>query len=61
MLAGNVAVHASEIGDLAQLKIVGIYVLITSIICVVAVPKSGFWATRLVAPLLIASGYGLLP
>lgn len=61
MLAGHVAIHAVAVGDLALLKIVGIYVLITSIICVIAVPKSGFWATLLVSPLLIAAGYGLLP
>ncbi|VVO58744.1 hypothetical protein PS858_00666 [Pseudomonas fluorescens] len=61
MLAGHAAIHAVSVGDLALLKIVGIYVLITSIICVIAVPKSGFWATLLVSPLLIAAGYGLLP
>jgi hypothetical protein len=60
MLAGNVAIHAVKIGDLAQLKIVGFYVLFTSIICVVAVPRSGFWATLIVSPLLIAAGYGLV-
>lgn len=61
MLAGHVAIHAVAVGDLALLRIVGIYVLITSIICVIAVPKSGFWATLLVSPLLIVAGYGLLP
>ncbi|BBP56436.1 DUF6463 family protein [Pseudomonas sp. St316] len=60
MLAGHVAVHAVEVGDLALLKMVGSYVLITSIACVIAVPKSGFWATLLLAPLLIAAGYGLV-
>jgi uncharacterized membrane protein HdeD (DUF308 family) len=61
MLAGHVAIHAVAVGDLALLKIVGFYVLTTSIICVIAVPKSGSWATLLVSPLLIAAGYGLLP
>ncbi|MDP3816150.1 DUF6463 family protein [Pseudomonas sp.] len=49
-----------EVGDLALLRIVGLYVLMISIICVIAVPKSGFWATLLVAPLIIAAGYGWL-
>lgn len=61
MLAGHTAIHAVAAGDLELLKIVGIYVLITSIICVIAVPKSGFWSTLLVSPLLIAAGYGWLP
>lgn len=59
MLAGQTAIHAVAVGDLALLKIVGIYVLMISIICVIAVPKSGFWATLLVSPLIIAAGYGL--
>jgi hypothetical protein len=59
MLAGQTAIHAVAVGDLALLKIVGLYVLMISIICVIAVPKSGFWATLLVAPLIIAAGYGL--
>ncbi|MBD9615489.1 hypothetical protein IB245_28615 [Pseudomonas sp. PDM02] len=59
MLAGHTAIHAVAVGDLALLKMVGIYVLMISIICVIAVPKSGFWATLLVSPLLIAAGYGL--
>jgi hypothetical protein len=45
--------------DLALLKMVDIYVPMISIICVIAAPKSGFWATLLVSPLLIAAGYGL--
>jgi hypothetical protein len=61
MLAGHTAIHAVDVGDLELLKIVGIYVFVTSIICVIAVPKSGFWATLLVSALLIAAGYGLLP
>lgn len=59
MLAGQAAVHAVAVGDLALLKMVGIYVLLISTICVVAVPKSGFWATLLISPLIIAAGYGL--
>ena len=59
ILAGHTAINAVAVGDLALLKIVGIYVLMISIICVIAVPKSGFWATLLVSPLIIAAGYGL--
>ncbi|MFC6689780.1 hypothetical protein ACFQD2_00235 [Pseudomonas lini] len=59
MLAGQTAIHAVAVGDLALLKIVGIYVFVISIICVIAVPGSGFWAMLLVSPLIIAAGYGL--
>jgi hypothetical protein len=61
MLAGQVAIHAVATGDLTLLRIVGIYIFITSLVCVIAVPKSGFWATLLISPLIIAAGYGLLP
>lgn len=60
MLAGHIAIHAVTVNDLALLKITGIYVFVTSIVCVIAVPKSGFWATLLVSPILITAGYGLL-
>ena len=33
---------------------VGFYMPVISIICFIAVPKSGFWATLLVSPLIIA-------
>ncbi len=61
MLTGHIAVHAVAIGDLALLKIIGTYLLITSIIGVTAFPKSPFWASLVISPLVISAGYGLLP
>ena len=61
MLAGQVAVHAADVGDLGQLKVVGGYVLVTALIGVVAIPRSPFWVPLALSPLLIAAGYGLLP
>jgi membrane glycosyltransferase len=42
------------------LRIVGIYTLVSSVVGVIAFPKSPFWALLLLSPLLIAAGYGLL-
>jgi Family of unknown function (DUF6463) len=60
MLSGHTAIHAVATADLGLLRIVGAYTLASSIIGVIAFPKSPFWALLLVAPLLIAAGYGLL-
>jgi Family of unknown function (DUF6463) len=60
MLAGHAAVHAVATGDLALLKIIGFYLLATSILGVSAFPLTPFLATLIVSPLLIAAGYGLL-
>ncbi len=61
MLAGHIAVHAVAVGDLALLRVVGTYALITAVIGVTAFPKSPFLALLVISPLLIAAGYGLLP
>ena len=61
MLAGHVAVRAAGVGDLGLLKLIGGYVLVTSIIGVVAIPKSPFWAALVLSPLLVAAGFGVLP
>lgn len=61
VLAGHTAVHAVAVGDLALLKVIGTYTLVSSVVGVTAFPKSPFWASLLVSPLLIAAGYGLLP
>ncbi len=60
VLAGHAAVHAVAVGDLALLRIVGGYALAMSLIGVAALPKSPFWASLLIASLVLASGYGLL-
>lgn len=61
MLAGQVGLHAVAKGDLALLKILGIYVFATAVLGVAAFPQSPFWAPLVVAPVLIAVGYGRLP
>lgn len=60
MLVGHVAIHAVAQGDLALLRILGIYTLVTAALGVAAFPKSPFWAVLLLAPVLIAAGYGLV-
>lgn len=60
MLAGHTSIHAVAVGDLELLKVVGIYMLITSVVGVAAHPKSPFLVSLLVSPLLIAAGYGLI-
>ena len=60
MLAGHVGIHAAAKGDLALLRILGIYALVIAIVGSAAFPKSPFWAPLLVAPVLIAAGFGLL-
>lgn len=60
MLAGQVAVHTVNIGDLWLLRLVAIYVGATSCIGVAAFPKSPFSAALILSPLLLLAGYGLL-
>ncbi len=60
VLAGHTAVHAVAVGDLALLRVVGTYALITAVIGVAAFPKSPFLALLIISPLLIAAGYGVL-
>jgi hypothetical protein len=61
ILSGHVAVHAVAVGDFALLRIVGVYLLISSAAGVIVFPKSPLWALLLLSPALIAAGYGLLP
>ena len=61
MLAGHVAVRAVGAGDLGLLKVIGGYVLVTALIGVAAIPRSPFWLALVLAPLLVAAGFGLLP
>jgi hypothetical protein len=60
MLAGHVAIHAVSVGDLALLKILGMYSFVTAVVGVTAFPKSPFWAALIASPFLIAAGYGWL-
>jgi hypothetical protein len=60
ILSGHIAIHAVAINDLAVLRIIGTYTLALSVVGVAAFPKSPFWASILLAPLLIAASYGVL-
>ena len=61
MLVGHLAIHAVAVGDLALLKVIGIYSLVSSIFGVAAFPKSPLWVLLLLSTLLIAAGYGVFP
>ena len=60
MLAGQVAVHAVATGDVWLLRVIGWYVFAIAVAGIAAFPKSPFWGALVVAPALIAAGYGWL-
>jgi uncharacterized membrane protein HdeD (DUF308 family) len=60
VMAGHAALHAVATGDLALLKIVGSYLLLTGVLGAAAFPKSPFWAALPAGPMLLAAGYGWL-
>jgi hypothetical protein len=60
MLAGHLAIRAAASGDLATLKVVGIYGFVSALVGVAAFPKSPLWALLLLSPLLVAAGYGIV-
>jgi hypothetical protein len=55
---GHVAILAAGRGDLVTLRTIGCYLLVLSVIGVLALPKSGFWGALVLAPILIGAGYG---
>jgi hypothetical protein len=57
IMGGHVAIVAVEQANYGLLKILGGYLLATSMLGVIALPKSPFWATLILAPALIAGGY----
>lgn len=59
-MVGHLALYAAYSANLGLLKIIGLYLLITFVVGVLALPKSPFWAALLIAPILIAGGYGWL-
>jgi hypothetical protein len=61
MCLGQVALHAIAQADLALLKMVGVYSLVTAVAGVAAFPKAPFWVLLAISPVLIAGGAGLLP
>lgn len=58
VLAGHVAVRAVGRGDLALLGLVGGYVLATSLIGVLAFPRSPFLGSLVISVMLILAGQG---
>jgi uncharacterized membrane protein HdeD (DUF308 family) len=60
MLVGHFAIHAVEISDLKLLKLIGVYMLASSVVGVFSFPVSGFLVTLLLSLLLLAAGYDLI-
>lgn len=57
-LIGHVAIHSVSRGDFSLVKTMGIYLLGTSIVGVLAFPKSPLWLVLLLSPIFIAGGHG---
>jgi hypothetical protein len=60
MLAGQVAVHAAETGDLGLYRLVGFYLLGVSVVGALVLPKSPFLVGLAISVLLVAAGYQLV-
>ena len=58
MGCGHIAIIAAYAHDLAQIKVIGIYMFIIALIGISAVPKSPFWAPLFLGPVFIAFGFG---
>ena len=55
MLTGYIAVHAVTIADLALLQIIGVSIFVSSLVGVLAFPKSPLWVALVLALLLIVT------
>lgn len=60
VLAGHVAIHAVQVGDLPLLRLVGAYMSAISVAGFAAFPKSPFLAGMVVSPLLLVASYGII-
>jgi Family of unknown function (DUF6463) len=60
MLAGQVALHAAQAGDLGLFRLVGAYLLAVSVVGVIALPKSPFLVGLAISSLLVAASYKLI-
>jgi hypothetical protein len=58
MLMGHIAIRAVAAGDRAVLKIMGVYALMASVVCIAAFPASPLWSLLVLSLLLIAAGGG---
>ncbi len=61
MLMGHIAIRAVAAHDFAVLKIMGIYALAASVVCIAAFPVSPLWSLLVLALLLITAGSALVP
>jgi hypothetical protein len=57
-LVGQLALHAIASGDMAVIRIIGFYLAGSSLVGVLAFPKSPLWSLLILAPVFIAGGYG---
>lgn len=53
---GHVAILAAMAVDFALINTIGCYLLGMAMLAVLALPKSGFWAVLLLAPVFIGAG-----
>lgn len=58
MLVGHLAIRAVAMGDLASLRIAGLYALAASLVGIAAFPVSPLWSLLVLSLLLIAAGSG---
>jgi len=61
MLMGHIAIRAVAAHDFAVLKIMGIYALAASVVCIAAFPVSPLWSLLVLALLLITAGSARVP
>lgn len=59
MALGQLAIHAVNGSDLWTQKVVGLYLLLSGGLGVLAFPRSPLWAPLALSPFFLASGFGL--
>ena len=57
-LVGHIGVRAANASDFEMIKIIGIYLFVTSLLGVISFPKSPLWVPLILSFVLIAGGYG---
>ncbi|MGO4273606.1 DUF6463 family protein [Paenibacillus sp. TAF58] len=56
--SGHIAIYAANVADRGLILIIGYYLLIISIVGILALPKSPFWVGLILSLIFIAAGYG---
>lgn len=54
---GHIGLRAVNAADLEVVRIIGLYLLVTSVFGVMAFPKSPLWAPLILSLILLAGGY----